>query len=306
MPIEGSTIASNFCIRRTANCSCKHGICFIFLFPKNIYLFWAVLGLHWCAQAYSSCGKWGLLSSCIARVASHCGGFSWSGAQALGRTGFLVVVVHGLSSCGTLAQSPRGVWGLPWPGIKLVSPTLQDGFLTTGPPGKLLPWTWCISSWLLQQSVTSAPYLGLGLLLTAAPADLERGVDPLGPPAPTQPPLLGHGVAPPSCCPSRGWGPPSFCPWPRTWGTSSQPRLCVIAAALSYVNSQSLLKLLVHWFGDAIQPSHPLSSPSPPVLNLSLHQGLLQWVSSSHHVAKVLEFQFQHQSFQRIFITNFL
>ena len=46
----------------------------------------------------------------------------------------------------------------------------------------------------------------------------------------------------------------------------------------------------VHWVSDAIQPSHPLSSPSPPALNLSQHQGLFQWVSSSHQVAKVLEF----------------
>ena len=53
----------------------------------------------------------------------------------------------------------------------------------------------------------------------------------------------------------------------------------------------------VHWVGDVIQPSHPLSSPSPPALNLSQHQGLFQWVSSSHQVAKVLEFQLQHQSF---------
>ena len=44
----------------------------------------------------------------------------------------------------------------------------------------------------------------------------------------------------------------------------------------------------VHWVGDAIQPSYPLSSPSPPALNLSQHQGLFQWVSSSHQVAKVL------------------
>ena len=54
----------------------------------------------------------------------------------------------------------------------------------------------------------------------------------------------------------------------------------------------------VHWVGDAIQPPHPLSSPSP-ACNLSQHQGLFKWVSSSHHVAKVLEFQLQHQSFQR-------
>ena len=58
-------------------------------------------------------------------------------------------------------------------------------------------------------------------------------------------------------------------------------------------------------FGDAIQPSHPLSSPSP-TFNLSQHQGLFQWVSSSHQVAKGLEFQLQHQSFQWIFRTDFL
>ena len=54
----------------------------------------------------------------------------------------------------------------------------------------------------------------------------------------------------------------------------------------------------VHWVGDAIQPSYPLLSPSPPALNNSQHQGLFQWVRSSHQVAKVLEFQLQHQSFQ--------
>ena len=48
-----------------------------------------------------------------------------------------------------------------------------------------------------------------------------------------------------------------------------------------------------HWVGDAVQPSHPLSSPSPPALNLSQHHGLFKWVSSSHRVAKVLEFQLQ-------------
>ena len=54
----------------------------------------------------------------------------------------------------------------------------------------------------------------------------------------------------------------------------------------------------IHQVNDAIQPSHPLSFPSPPSLNLSQHQGLFQGVSSSHQVAKVLEFQLQHQSFQ--------
>ena len=54
----------------------------------------------------------------------------------------------------------------------------------------------------------------------------------------------------------------------------------------------------VYWVDDAIQPSHPLSSPFPPGPNPSQHQGLFQWVNSSHEVAKVLEFQLQHQSFQ--------
>ena len=57
-----------------------------------------------------------------------------------------------------------------------------------------------------------------------------------------------------------------------------------------------LAQTRVHRVGDAIQPSHPLSSPSPPALNLSQHQGLFQRVSSSRQVAKVLEFQLQHHS----------
>ena len=62
----------------------------------------------------------------------------------------------------------------------------------------------------------------------------------------------------------------------------------------------------LHWVGDAIQPSHPLSSPSAPAFNLSQHQGLFKWVSSSHQGANVLEFQLQHQSLQCIFSTDFL
>ena len=58
------------------------------------------------------------------------------------------------------------------------------------------------------------------------------------------------------------------------------------------VHHQHLTQTHVHRVGDAIQPSHPLSSPSLPTFNLSQHQGLFQWVSSSHQVAKVLEFCF--------------
>ena len=62
----------------------------------------------------------------------------------------------------------------------------------------------------------------------------------------------------------------------------------------------------VHWVSDDIQLSHPLLSPSPLAFNLSQHQSLFQCVSSSYQVAKVLEFQLQHQSFQRIFRIHFL
>ena len=66
-----------------------------------------------------------------------------------------------------------------------------------------------------------------------------------------------------------------------------------------------LTQTQVHRVGDAIQPSHPLSSP-PPAFNLFQHQGLFQWVSSLHHVTKVLALQPQHQSFQWIFRIDFL
>ena len=62
----------------------------------------------------------------------------------------------------------------------------------------------------------------------------------------------------------------------------------------------------VHWVGNAIQPSHLLSSPSPPAPNPSQQQGLFQWVNSSPEVAKVLEFQLQHQSFQWTLRTDLL
>ena len=67
-----------------------------------------------------------------------------------------------------------------------------------------------------------------------------------------------------------------------------------------------LTQTLVHLASDAIQPSHPLLSPSSPAFNLSQHQDLFQWVSSSYQVARILELQPQHQSFQRIFRTDFL
>ena len=75
------------------------------------------------------------------------------------------------------------------------------------------------------------------------------------------------------------------------------PWIAACQVSLSITNSQSLLTH-AHRVGDAIQPSHPLSSPSPPAPSPSQHQGLFQWVSSLHEVAKVLEFQLQRLSFQ--------
>ena len=62
----------------------------------------------------------------------------------------------------------------------------------------------------------------------------------------------------------------------------------------------------IHRISEAIKLSHPLSSPSPPTFNLSQHQDIFKWVSSLHQVAKVMEFQLQHQSFQWTFRTDFL
>ena len=84
------------------------------------------------------------------------------------------------------------------------------------------------------------------------------------------------------------------------------PMDCRLSGLPDYHQLPKFTQTHVHWVGDAIQPSHPLSSPSPPTLNLSQHQGLFKWVSSSLQVAKVLEFQLQHQSFQWIFRTDFL
>ena len=80
--------------------------------------------------------------------------------------------------------------------------------------------------------------------------------------------------------------------------TLCDPMNCSTPGLPVYHQLPEFTQTHVHWVGDAIQPSHPLSSPSPPALNLSQHQCLFKWISSSHEVAKVLEFQLQHQSFQ--------
>ena len=88
--------------------------------------------------------------------------------------------------------------------------------------------------------------------------------------------------------------------------TRRDPMNCSMLDFLVHLRLPELAQTHVHWVGDAIQPFHPLVSPSPPAFNLSQHQGLFKWVSSSHQVAKVLELQLRYQTFQLIFRTDFL
>ena len=90
------------------------------------------------------------------------------------------------------------------------------------------------------------------------------------------------------------------CPNPCDPMNCRMPGLPVHHQFLEFTQTQ------VHWVGDNIQPFHPLSSPSPPAINLSQRQRLFKWVRSSHEVAKVLEFQLQRQSFQWTHRTDLL
>ena len=102
----------------------------------------------------------------------------------------------------------------------------------------------------------------------------------------------------------KGSGSIQFTSAAQSCPTLCDPMDCSTLGLPVHHQLPELTQTQVHWVGDAIQPSHPLSSPSPPAFNLSQHQGLFQWVSSLHQVAKVLEFQ--HQFFQWIFRTDFL
>ena len=88
--------------------------------------------------------------------------------------------------------------------------------------------------------------------------------------------------------------------------TLCNPMDCSTTGFLVLHQLLELARTHVHQVGDAIQPSHPLLSPSPPAFNLSQHQSVFQGAGSSHQVAKVLELQLQHQSLQWIFRTDFL
>ena len=117
--------------------------------------------------------------------------------------------------------------------------------------------------------------------------------------------------------------PPSIFPSIRVFSSESFLQKTVVVQSVSWVQLfatpltvahqaaltstvMNFAQIHVHQVGDAIQPSHPLSSPSPLAFNLSQHQSLFQWVSSLHQVVKVSELQLQHQSFQWIFRVDFL
>ena len=88
--------------------------------------------------------------------------------------------------------------------------------------------------------------------------------------------------------------------------TLCNPMNCSMSGLLVHHQVLESTQTHVHCVGDASQPSHPLLSPSPLALNLSPHQGLFKWVSSLHRVAKVFDFQLQHQSLQWTPRTNLL
>ena len=88
--------------------------------------------------------------------------------------------------------------------------------------------------------------------------------------------------------------------------TLCDPRNCSTPGLPVHHQLLEFTQTHVHWVGDAIYPSHPLSSPSSPAFNLSQCQGLFRWVSSLYQVAKMLEFQLLHQSFQWTPRTDFL
>ena len=122
-------------------------LCFFFFPFSFIYLFLAVLGLRFCARAFSSCGKQGPLFIAVrgpltiaaSLVAEH------------------RLQMRKLSSCGSRAQLLRGMWDLPRPGLEPVSPALAGRFSTTAPPGKPFPVFFSTFQILCKESVLVLP-----------------------------------------------------------------------------------------------------------------------------------------------------
>ena len=172
--------------------------------------------------------------------------------------------------------------------------------------------SWFFTSWTTYESVSSvaqfSPFSRSDVCDSLRPHESQHTRLPFPSPNP--------GVYPNSC-PSGPWCHPtipssvitfSSClqSFPASVPFSSVAHLCPTPGFPVHHQLPDLIQTDVHRVDDAIQLSHLLSSPSPPAINLSQNQGLFKGVSSSHQVAKVLEFQLQHQSFQWIFRTDFL
>ena len=166
-------------------------------------------------------------------------------------------------------------------------PVLADGFLSTvrGSPDRV-SYMYKVKEWVVYYEFRERIRLGALVITKTCPHSAAREVR----------------VTSLVTCyrtPSSVQLSPQSCP------TLCNPINCSTPGFPVHHQFLELAQTHVHQVGDAIQPSHPLSSPSPD-FNLSQHQSLFQWVSFSHQVEKVLEFQLQHQSFQWIFRTDFL
>ena len=112
---------------------------------------------------------------------------------------------------------------------------------------------------------------------------------------------MGGAVLPPRCFSSV-----YFSSVAQSCLTLCNPMDCSMPGFLILHYLPEFAQIHAHWVSDAIQQSHPLSTPSLSAFNLSQHQGLFQWIGYLHQVTKVLEFHLQQQSFQWIFRTDFL
>ena len=113
-------------------CCCYHILFFLFLINLFIY-FMAMLGLRFCARAFSSCGKWGPLFIAVRGPLTIAASLAAEHRLQTGR----------LSNCGSRAQLLRGMWDLPRPGLEPICPALAGGFSTTAPPGKPCVFEYC-------------------------------------------------------------------------------------------------------------------------------------------------------------------
>ena len=156
----------------------------------------------------------------------------------------------------------------------------------------------CPASWEDRQILGTSPLIGVTLQFTISPDSLCWPSDSWWAPGiqPESPALAGRFFT--TEPPGKPLSTPQFSSVAQSCPTLCEPTNRSIPGLPVHHQLPESTQTHVHWIGDAIQPSHLLSSPSPPAPNPSQHQGLFQWVNSSHEVAKVLEFQLHHQFLQ--------